>query len=149
MFDLQTHLLPSAPGEIRKLALRMGYFDSPKRTALAAFEADYHDKTALNRRILDHLLHDAFTDDEQTEAEVDLVLDPNPPELRVAEVLGKYPFRDVRQAYRNLASLGEENIRFLSTPAMPPFSGGDRPEAACRHRQKRPIPTRRWSTSVR
>ncbi|MCX7424539.1 MAG: bifunctional [glutamate--ammonia ligase]-adenylyl-L-tyrosine phosphorylase/[glutamate--ammonia-ligase] adenylyltransferase, partial [Planctomycetia bacterium] len=76
MFDLQTHLLPKTPGEVRKLALRMGYAERPGRTALAAFEADYRDKTALNRRILDHLLHDAFPDDEKTEAEVDLVLDP-------------------------------------------------------------------------
>ena len=43
----------------------------------------------------------------------DLVLDPKPPEPRIREVLDKYPFRDVKQAYRNLMSLGEENIRFL------------------------------------
>ena len=72
-------------------------------------------KTGLNRKILDHLLHDAFSDDRQTQAEVDLVLDPDPPPERIDEVLGKYRFRDVRQAYRNLMSLGEERIRFLST----------------------------------
>jgi [glutamine synthetase] adenylyltransferase / [glutamine synthetase]-adenylyl-L-tyrosine phosphorylase len=115
MFDLQTHLLPDKPDEVRKLALRLGYAERPGRTALAAFEADYRDKTAVNRRILDHLLHDAFTDNAETEAEVDLVLDPDPPEPRIAEVLGKYRFRDVKQAHRNLMSLGEENIRFLST----------------------------------
>jgi len=115
LFDLQTHLLPTAPEELRKLALRMGYRDGPGRTALAAFETDYRERTALNRRILDHLLHEAFPGDVQTEAEVDLVLDPRPPEERIAEVLGKYPFRDVKQAYRNLMALGEEQIRFLST----------------------------------
>ena len=83
--------------------------------ALDAFEADYRQSTDLNRRILDHLLHDAFSDDADTEAEVDLVLDPDPPEERIREVLGKYRFRDVKQAYRNLMSLGEEKIRFLST----------------------------------
>ena len=45
----------------------------------------------------------------------DLVLDPDPPPERIVEVLGKYPFRDVKQAYRNLMALGEEKIRFLST----------------------------------
>ena len=30
-------------------------------------------------------------------------------------MLGKYRFRDVKQAYRNLMALGEEKIRFLST----------------------------------
>ena len=79
------------------------------------FLNDYRGKTELNRKILDHLLHDAFSDDTQTQAEVDLVLDPDPPEERIVEVLGKYPFRDVKQAYRNLMSLAEERIRFLST----------------------------------
>ncbi|MBN1912408.1 MAG: bifunctional [glutamate--ammonia ligase]-adenylyl-L-tyrosine phosphorylase/[glutamate--ammonia-ligase] adenylyltransferase [Pirellulales bacterium] len=115
MFDLQTHLLPDSPDEVRKLALRLGYVDLPERPARETFETDYRDRTTLNRQILDHLLHDAFPDDVQAEAEVDLVLDPNPPEERIAEVLGMYPFRDVPQAYRNLMSLAEENIRFLST----------------------------------
>ncbi len=117
MFDLQTHLMPQEPDEMRKLALRMGYEETPEQSALEAFEADYNGKTELNRRILDHLLHDAFPGgaDPEAEAEADLVLDPDPPDERIAEVLGKYPFRDVRQAYRNLMSLSEERIRFLST----------------------------------
>jgi glutamate-ammonia-ligase adenylyltransferase len=115
MLDLQTHLLPENRDELRKLALRMGYATSDEQPALETFLSDYRGKTELNRRILDHLLHDAFSDDTQTRAEVDLVLDPDPPEERIAAVLGKYPFRDVKQAYRNLMSLAEERIRFLST----------------------------------
>ena len=115
MLDLQTHLLPENRDELRKLALRMGYATTDEQSALEAFLSDYRGKTELNRKILDHLLHDAFSDDTQTRAEVDLVLDPDPPEERIAAVLGKYPFRDVRQAYRNLMSLAEERIRFLST----------------------------------
>ncbi|MBN2217472.1 MAG: bifunctional [glutamate--ammonia ligase]-adenylyl-L-tyrosine phosphorylase/[glutamate--ammonia-ligase] adenylyltransferase [Pirellulales bacterium] len=115
MFDLQTHLMPDSPEELGKLALRMGHTATADCTALEAFAADYQDRTAVNRRILDHLLHEAFPDDAAAEAEVDLVLDPHPPDERIEEVLGKYPFRDVRRAYRNLMSLGEENIRFLST----------------------------------
>ncbi len=115
MFDMQTHMLPADDDELRKVALRMNYDDTPRRTALKAFERDYHDKTEVNRKILDHLLHDAFSDDTKTAAEVDLVLDPDPPEERIVEVLGKYPFRDVKQAYRNLMALSEERIRFLST----------------------------------
>ena len=57
----------------------MGYADLAASTALTAFEHDYRTKTALNRKILDHLLHDAFGDDAKTEPEVDLVLDPDPP----------------------------------------------------------------------
>ncbi|HJT32400.1 MAG TPA: bifunctional [glutamate--ammonia ligase]-adenylyl-L-tyrosine phosphorylase/[glutamate--ammonia-ligase] adenylyltransferase [Pirellulales bacterium] len=115
MFDLQTHLMPDEPGELRKLAIRMGYRDTPERAALAAFEADYQSKTAVNRKILDHLLHDAFGDDAQTEPEVDLVLDPDPPPERIAEVLGRYPFRDIPLAYQNLSSLATEKLRFLLT----------------------------------
>lgn len=115
MLDLQTHMLPENRDELRKLALRMGYATTEKETALELFLDAYRDKTELNRKILDHLLHDAFSDDSQTQAEVDLVLDPDPPEQQIVEVLGKYPFRDVRQAYRNLMSLAEERIRFLST----------------------------------
>lgn len=115
MFDLQTHLLPDQPAELRKVAIRIGYTDTPRQTALAAFENDLRAKTDLNRKILDHLLHDAFGEDAATEPEVDLVLDPDPPRERIQEVLGRYPFRDVPQAYRNLVALSEERIRFLST----------------------------------
>jgi glutamate-ammonia-ligase adenylyltransferase len=115
LFDLQTHMMPADDAELRKLALRMGYEDRPERTALEGFLGDYREKTSFNRKILDHLLHDAFSDDEQTEAESDLVLDPDPrPEL-IEAVLSKYRFRDVKQAYRNLMALSEEKIRFLST----------------------------------
>jgi [glutamine synthetase] adenylyltransferase / [glutamine synthetase]-adenylyl-L-tyrosine phosphorylase len=115
LFDLQTHLLPAGADEMRKLAIRMGYRDAPPKTALAAFESDYQSKTAVNRKILDHLLHDAFGDDAQTEPEVDLVLDPAPPPEKVAAVLGRYPFRDAQLAYQNLVSLATEKLRFLLT----------------------------------
>jgi glutamate-ammonia-ligase adenylyltransferase len=115
MLDLQTHMLPESQDELRKLALRMGYTTNDKISALEAFLDEYRSKTELNRKILDHLLHDAFSDDSETQDEIDLVLDPDPPEERIAKVLGKYPFRDVKQAYRNLMSLAEERIRFLST----------------------------------
>jgi len=115
MFDLQTHLMPHRGDELRKLALRMGYSDTAEEKALEAFQADYQGNTMLNRRILDHLLHDAFGDEEETEAEVDLILDPDPPDERIAAVLGKYPFANPMLAYRNLMALAEEKIRFLST----------------------------------
>ena len=114
MFDLQTHMLPEGRQEVRKLALRMGYADTVERSALVAFEQEYRDKTQLNRKILDHLLHDAFGDDMQTQPEVDLVLDPDPPDERIEEVLGQHGFRDVPAAYRNLMALAQEKNRFLS-----------------------------------
>ena len=115
MFDLQTHTLPDDRVELRKLAVRMGYVDRPRGAALDAFQRDYRMKTELNRRILDHLLHGAFGAGETAEAEVDLVLDPDPAPERVEAVLGRHGFRDVRQAYQNLMALAEERIAFLST----------------------------------
>src|SRR4029077_2434420 len=94
MFDLQTHLVPSEPIELRRLAIRLGYLDLPERTALDAFESEYRERSELNRKILDHLLHDAFGEDPATEPEVDLVLDPDPPREKIVDVLGRYRFRD-------------------------------------------------------
>ena len=114
-FDLQTHMMPAEPAELRKLALRMGYEDLPARPALETFLADYRERTSFNRKVLDHLLHDAFSDDHEEDPEADLVLDPDPQPEAVEKVLSKYHFRDVNQAHRNLMALSEEKIRFLST----------------------------------
>jgi len=115
MFDLQTHSLPMQPEEQRKLAIRMGYPDLATKSADRAFQADFRRFTERNRRILNHLLQEAFEDDEETTAEVDLVLDPDPPRQLILEVFARYRFRDPLQAYRNFMSLSEERIPFLST----------------------------------
>ncbi|MEX2168936.1 MAG: hypothetical protein WD851_06480 [Pirellulales bacterium] len=115
MFDLQTHLLPSDSQELQRLAIRMGYGSTPHQSARAAFESDFKHRTELNRRILDHLLHDAFGTDAAAEPEVDLVNDPDPSPERIEQVLGRYPFTDVPAAYQNLMALATERIRFLST----------------------------------
>jgi glutamate-ammonia-ligase adenylyltransferase len=93
----------------------LGYTDREDQPALNAFQTDYKRITELNRRILDHLLHDAFSSEDEPEAEVDLVLDPDPSTAQITSVLGKYAFKDVGEAYRNLMALAEEKIPFLST----------------------------------
>ncbi|TWT85773.1 Glutamate-ammonia-ligase adenylyltransferase [Posidoniimonas polymericola] len=115
MYDLQTHNLPESDDELRKVAIRMGYADTPPRSALDSFREDLAELREVNRRILDHLLHDAYVGDGQEEPEVDLINDPDPTPERIQEVLGKYPFRDVPAAYANLMALATEKIRFLST----------------------------------
>jgi len=128
MFDLQTHHMPSDREELRKLAIRMGYTSTPHRSALDAFESDFAQKTQLNRQILNHLLHDAFGEDAETEPEVDLVNDPNPPRERIVAVLGRYPFKNIDDAYRNLMELATEKIRFLSTRRCRHFLAAIAPE---------------------
>jgi glutamate-ammonia-ligase adenylyltransferase len=113
LYDRQTHLLPRDEAELGRLAVRCGY---PAGAAgRQRFRHDLTEATDLNRRILDHLLHDAFPDDAPPEPEVDLVLDPEPAADAIHEVLGRYHFRDPAAAYRALDSLGEERARFLST----------------------------------
>ncbi|MCA9150362.1 MAG: bifunctional [glutamate--ammonia ligase]-adenylyl-L-tyrosine phosphorylase/[glutamate--ammonia-ligase] adenylyltransferase [Planctomycetales bacterium] len=113
--DVQTHSLPDNDVEMTKLAVRMGYQEDNRAKSLQAFKDDYRQKTELNRRIVDHLLHDAFADDPATLPEVDLILDPDPSHAQVEETLAKYGFRDVEAAYRNLLTLATERIPFLST----------------------------------
>src|SRR5262249_42537459 len=108
MFDRQTHQMPRDPEEQSSLAVRTGYSAAgawedragPARRVLP----DYRAKTDLNRRILNHLLHDAFRDDAGHAADpvVDLVLDPDPAPELVATVLARYPFRDPTTAAQNL-----------------------------------------------
>jgi glutamate-ammonia-ligase adenylyltransferase len=115
MFDLQTHELPMHDAELAKLARRLGYRSNDTLTALELFKKDYAERTAVNRRILDHLLHDAFPEDAETEPEIDLINDPDPSPETIERVLGRYPFQDVHTAYDNLMSLAEESIQFLSS----------------------------------
>ena len=51
---------------------------------------------------------------------VDLVLDPEPGDEFIKEVLARYPFRDRQTAYSNLMALAREDFQFLS-------------QARCRH----------------
>ena len=82
---------------------------------LDLFLKDYHDKTATNRRILNHLLHQTFRGDTgQAEPESDLVLDPDPDDATIRRALARYPFRHPRRAYENLSSLAMESVPFLS-----------------------------------
>lgn len=126
VFDRQTHRMPFDPEERRTLAIRMGYPPASSwedRTGPAQrFLADYRTKTELNRKILNHLLHDAFLDDTGAPVDpvVDLVLDPDPSPETVETVLGRYPFRDRRTAFENLRALSREDTPFLS-------------DARCRH----------------
>jgi glutamate-ammonia-ligase adenylyltransferase len=173
LFDLQTHKLPTAPEELRKLALRMGYsarsqesevrdqrsedrvqessseltsdlrpltsdprpltpqkrspLDEAPAPAVDArellvdpldqFLKDLHDKTAVDRVVLNHLLHQTFPDsatDGAAEPESDLILDPDPDDATIKLVLGRYRFRDVDKAYQNLIQLARESVPFLS-----------------------------------
>ncbi len=120
MFDRQTHRMPEDAEELRTLSLRLGYAPATAwedRTGPTdRFRADYRAKTEKNRRILNHLLHDAFQDERDNSADpvVDLILDPDPPPELVRDALARYPFRDAHLAHDNLMALAREDHEFLS-----------------------------------
>ena len=113
LYDRQAHVVPRDDLELGRLAVRCGYHIGSE--GRDRFRRDLAEATNVNRRILDHLLHDAFPDDVPPEPEVDLVLDPEPSADTVRQVLGRHGFRDIPAAARGLTSLGEERVRFLST----------------------------------
>jgi len=115
MVDRQTHCLPSHPAEFRRLALRMGYRDQPNSRAETAFRQELKQRTEINRRILEHLLHNAFEVDGEGSPESDLILDPQPAEEAIVAALRPHGFADCMGAYRNLLQLSVESIPFLST----------------------------------
>lgn len=82
---------------------------------LDQFLKDLHDKAAVDRAVLDHLLHQTFPDaGGRAEPESDLLLDPDPDPGTVRAALGRYGFRDVPKAFGNLQGLARESVPFLS-----------------------------------
>ena len=115
MFDLKAHTLPANQPELHRLALRMGYRDQKENSAAQQLRAEWAEKSTHNRQILNHLLHDAFEDEDAASPESDLLLDPSPDDATIASVLAPYGFQDPQQAYRHLLELSKESISFLST----------------------------------
>ena len=119
LFDRQTHEMPREEQARKTLALRMGYLPASGwedgDSAAQRFMSDYRSKTELNRRILNHLLHDAFSGDNGTAVDlvVDLVLVPEPGADFIKEVLAPYPFKDQQTAYNNLMALRARSFSFF------------------------------------
>jgi glutamate-ammonia-ligase adenylyltransferase len=114
LFDAQTHRIPESRSEQQKLAMRLGYDNTLQRPAQERLMADLDTATAINRRILDHLLHNTVGNEELPAAEIDLVLDPEPDAETIRDVLGKHGFRDTKTTYRLLMDLATERHPFLS-----------------------------------
>ena len=112
LYDRQTHRLPENEDEFARLAGRLGY--GRQANAATKLREDLEEATRLNRRILDHLLHDAFPGETTPEAEVDLILDPKPQKELIDSVLAPRGFHDVTRAYRMVNALSEESSHFLS-----------------------------------
>jgi glutamate-ammonia-ligase adenylyltransferase len=108
-------LSPQRRSPLDEAARMPNSMDVLVREPLELFLKDYQEKTRVDRAILDHLLHQTFTDTgDRSEPESDLVLDPAPDPAQVKAILGRYGFRDVATAYENLNRLAQESVRLLS-----------------------------------
>lgn len=113
--DLQTHHLPERVDELRRLAFRLGYHDRIFR-AEEQFEEEFGLATSFNRKVLNHLLHDAFADRGEAESpESDLILLPEEQQEKTDQILQRYGFRDSATALHNLQLLAQEPVPFLPT----------------------------------
>lgn len=120
MFDRQTHTLPRDEEDFNNVARRIARGKPPNETSARDLRHQLATRTGQNRRILDHLLHDAFSELDYDEnslefAESDLILDPEPSEEVITATLEPYGFSDCKAAYRHLQDLAVETIAFLST----------------------------------
>jgi [glutamine synthetase] adenylyltransferase / [glutamine synthetase]-adenylyl-L-tyrosine phosphorylase len=114
MDDRQAHSVPEAVADFAHLAKRLGFRDA-ELDAAAQFRQQLQQVTQRNRRLLDHLLHEAFAEQDNFSAETDLILDPEPSVEVIEGTLGAYKFEDAQAAYRHLQALAVESIPFLST----------------------------------
>jgi glutamate-ammonia-ligase adenylyltransferase len=113
LHDRQTHSLPAGEQDRARLAVRLGFGAGP--AGAERLTSDLAEAMSLNRRIVDHLLHDAFPDDRPPEPEVDLLLDPSPADESVQRILAGHAFGDVPAAWQTLRALAEERVPFLSS----------------------------------
>lgn len=122
MFDRQTHTLPDSESELNEFATRIELSATTAEQAGAELRQQLQHRTTQNRKILDHLLKNAFADyDSEAQLEKfacpesDLLLDPEPSPETIESTLSPYGFRDASTAYRHLQDLARETIPFLST----------------------------------
>ena len=135
MFDLQTHMLPEDRTELAKLAVRMGYVSTPHVSALTSFASDYSHRTKIVRKILDHLLHDAFSGDAAIEPESRPGERPRPAARAYRASPRPLPFRRHPGRLRKPDGAGHRKNSFPQHAPLPPFPRRDRPATPRRDRR--------------
>ena len=121
--DLQVHKLPSDAVSRRRIALSLGYVDSPafanhKGTlAQEAFETDRQKHTARTREVFERLFANLFRQNTGREAELsELLLAPDPDVSQLAPLLPKFGFPNSEATARELLELSRENL-ILTAPS--------------------------------
>ena len=112
LHDVGTTTIPSTQQAQSALAQSLGYTGPETVNTLIN---DTTHRLQVSQQILERLLESSFDDDQDTEPEVDLILDPEPSEEMLDEVLSKHNFNDANSSYQYLMDLATERIPFLST----------------------------------
>ncbi|MCA9136496.1 MAG: hypothetical protein KDB00_07050 [Planctomycetales bacterium] len=114
-----TSCLPNNDSMRRRLAWHLGVRDSEGRFGdLERFQSQLQETFELNRKVLNHLMVEAPSDDSDSAddfaLETELVLDPSPDAELVRETLIRHNLRDPERAMTDIRSLATESVRFLS-----------------------------------
>lgn len=110
--DVMATSIPQDDDQLLALAQSLGYRGAE---AIETLQNDTAHRLRVSRQVIDHLLESSFDDEPDAEPEVDLILNPNPSDEMLAEILGKHNFKDVNSCYQYLMDLATERIPFLST----------------------------------
>lgn len=108
--------LPTADPDKRQFLVASGFVRADGQPDAAALEQQLNERSHRTSRILNNLLSETFTTESgEVAPETDLILEQSPTTLDMVRLLTPYRFQDPMAAYRDLISLGQEQVSFLSS----------------------------------
>lgn len=108
--------LPVDEPDRRQFMVASGYVNAQGEADWSSLTQQLEERTKLNSRILNHLLSETFaTESGEVAPETDLILEQSPPAAEIVRLLSPYRFHDAAAAYKDLVSLGHEQVSFLSS----------------------------------
>lgn len=112
--------LPAAAHDQRRLEQLMVHAEEqgeplPERSGAGNIEQRLLQRQQLNRRILNHLLQEAYAEEGPAGVETQMLLDPTPDFEETEQLLRQRGFRDPTTAFSQLQELATEPISMLSS----------------------------------
>lgn len=114
--ERQTQTFTDEPGEVRSLAMRMGYRDAPGVQAGHAFRAELDRHMSRVREIYDGLLVEQAVGMQERKDDLELLLSLDVTAEEAHYVLEKEGFKDPHKAYRNVGLLRDGSAGSSLTP---------------------------------
>ncbi len=108
--------LPTTDPDRRQFLVASRFIQANGQPDAAALEQQLTDRSERTSRILNNLLSETFTSESgEVAPETDLILEQSPSGAEVVRLLSPYRFHDATAAYKDLISLGQEQVSFLSS----------------------------------